>query len=112
MALLSIQNIGALGGVTPSYAAVAASDTVAGGQGVFLHVKNANAGAVNVVIATPETVDGDLDVEDRTVVVAAGAEAMIPVQSRYNDRTTGLATVTCSPTASVTVGAFRGPVQP
>jgi hypothetical protein len=114
MALLSpLQNIGALNGVTPSYAAATATtgDTLAGGQGVFIHVKNANAGSVNVVITTPESVDGDLDVEDRTVAVAAGAEVMLPVPSRYNNPSTGLATVVCTPAASVTIGAFRGPVQ-
>jgi hypothetical protein len=111
VALLTIKNVGVLSGVAPTYATVNASDTVVGGQGVFIHVKNANAGSVNVTIATPETVDGDLTVQDRIVAVAAGTEVMIPVPSRYNDRTTGVATVTCSPTSSVTIGAFRGPVQ-
>lgn len=113
MALLTVQNIGVPNGITPAaYAAVTASDTLPGGQGVFLHVKNANAGAVTVTIVTPESVDGDLAVADRAVSVATGAELMIPVQSRYNNLSTGVATVTYSPTASVTAGAFRGPVQP
>lgn len=113
MAALTIQNVGALTGVTPAYvpATDITGDTVAGGQGVFIHVKNANAGSVNVVITTPESIDGDLDVEDRTVAVATGVEAMIPVGSRYNNKTTGVATVVCTPAPSVTLGAFRGPVQ-
>lgn len=114
MAALTLQNLGVLNGIEPTYAAatVTTGDTLAGGQGVFLHVKNANAGSVNVVITTPESVDGDLDVEDRTVAVAAGDELMLPVQSRYNNASTGVATVVCTPAASVTIGAFRGPVQP
>lgn len=113
MALLDLQNLGVSNGLEPEYenATATTGDTVPGGQGVFLHVKNANASSVNVVITTPESVDGDLDVEDRTVAVAAGAERMIPVPSRYNNPSTGVATVICTPAASVTVGAFRGPVQ-
>lgn len=113
MAALTVRNIGTLTGVTPTYAPATdiTGDTIAGGQGVFIHVKNGSGVSVNVTIATPEFVDGDLDVEDRTVAVAAGAEAMIPVGSRYNNKTTGLATVTCTPSATVTIGGFRGPVQ-
>lgn len=113
MALLTIQNAGVLTGVTPAYVAatVTTGDTVVGGQGVFIHVKNNGAGSTNVTITTPEVIDTDLAVADRVVAVANATEKMIPVPSRYNDPATGLATIVCSVVTSVTLGAFRGPVQ-
>lgn len=113
MALLSLQNIGALPGIAPTYSAVTATtgETLVGGQGAFIHVKNGGAGSTNVTITTPESVDGDLAVPDRVVAVAAAAERMIPVPARYNDPVTGLSTVVCSVVTTVTIGAFRGPVQ-
>lgn len=113
MAPLPLQNLGVLNGITPTYANATdtTGDTLPGGQGVFIHVKNANASSVDVIITTPESVDGDLDVEDRTVAVATGTELMIPVPARYNNASTGVATVVCDPASSVTIGAFRGPVQ-
>jgi len=84
-------------------AAVSASDTMEAGAGVYLIVKNANAGACTVTLLTPETVDGDLAVADRVVtVVATTGYSVIPVTQRYRDPATGLATVTYSPTATVT----------
>lgn len=45
-------------------------------QNAIVHVKNDNAGAVAVTFITSQTIDG-LAVADRTVSVAAGAEAFI-----------------------------------
>lgn len=111
MALLTVQNIGsAVNGVAPTYAAATASDTVPGGPDVFIHVKNAHTVSTLVTIVTPEVVDGDLAVADRTVTVANATERMIPVPSRYNDSSNGLATITFSVlNAAITVGAFKGP---
>jgi len=84
-------------------AAVSASDDTEAGVGVYLIVKNANAGVCTVTLVTPELVDGDLAVADRAVtVVATTGYSVIPVTQRYRDPATGLATVTYSPTATVT----------
>jgi hypothetical protein len=112
MALLAVQNIGVSNGIAPTYADATASDTVAGGQGVFIHVKNAHSASTDVALVTPESVDGDLDVEDRTVTVANATERMIPVPARYNNPSTGLATITFSVTnAAIDVAALRGPLS-
>ncbi len=113
MAALTIQNIGVLTGVAPAYSAATATtgDTLPGGQGAFVHVKNGSASSINVTVTTPENVDGDLAVADRVVAVAATSERMIPVAARYNDAASGVSTVTCSAVTTVTIGAFRGPVQ-
>lgn len=88
--------------------AVSASDTMETGAGVYLIVKNANAGACTVTLATPGTVDGDLAVADRVVtVVATVGYTIIPITSTYRDPATGLATVTFSPTATVTACVIR-----
>ena len=88
--------------------AVSASDTMETGAGVYLIVKNANAGACTVTLTTPGTIDGDLAIADRVVTVTATVGYwIIPVLSTYRDPATGLATVTFSPTATVTACVIR-----
>jgi hypothetical protein len=88
--------------------AVSASDDCETGVGVYLIVKNGNAGACTVTLVTPELVDGDLTVLDRAVtVVATVGYSIIPVTQRYRDPATGRATVTFSPTATVTACVVR-----
>lgn len=112
MAAIPIQNIGVSNGIAPTYQDATASDTVVGGQGVFIHVKNAHSVSTDVVLVTPESVDGDLTVQDRTVTVANATERMIPVSARYNNPSTGLATITFSVTnALIDVAALRGPLS-
>lgn len=91
-------------------AAVAASDTFANtGQEVVL-INNGSGGSINVTITTPATVDG-LAVEDRVVAVANGVtKAIGPFKTGvYNDSATGLVTVTCSATSSVTIKVIKVP---
>jgi hypothetical protein len=108
MALRTVQEAAGLGGVQLTFTAANASDTLPGGPGVKLIVNNANASPTNVVLVTPETVEGSLTVQDRTVAVINGTIWEIPVPARYNDPTTGLTTVTFSVTASVTYAVSRG----
>jgi hypothetical protein len=88
-------------------AATGGGDTCATGAGVVLAVKNGDAGSHTVTLATPQTVDGDLAVADRTITVAAGKTELIPVTSRYRDPSTGRAAITYDGVTSVTVGVFR-----
>jgi hypothetical protein len=82
-------------------AAANASDDAETGAGVLLIVKT--AGTITTVnITTPETFDGDLALADRSVVTVATGETIIPLTSRYRDPTTGRATITFTPTTSVT----------
>lgn len=114
MALLTRQNASGLDGATITFSAATAAtgDTLVGGQGVHLLVNNGSGAGITVTLTTPETVEGTLAVADRAVTVGAGAIREIPVPSRYNDRTTGLATAVCSAVTSVTIAAVQGSATP
>lgn len=92
-------------------AATSGGDTAPTGAGVFLVVKNADASSHTVTLATPETVDGDLAVADRTVTVAAGKTELIPLTARYRDPSTGRAAITYDAVTSVSVAVFRVPTS-
>jgi hypothetical protein len=90
-----------------------ASDTLVGGQGVHLLVTNTSGSNTVVTLITPETVEGSLAVTDRVVTVATATTWEIPVPSRYNDATTGIATVTFSAfPATVLRAAVQGSCAP
>lgn len=107
MALIAAQQVTAVG-ITPTYGAVAASDTFVPRRGMWLHVKNGGGSPDSVVLNSRVASNYGTD-EDVTVAVAAGAEAIIAIgeyPARFEDPTTGLATVTHSFTTSVTAGIF------
>ncbi|WP_426568091.1 hypothetical protein [Streptomyces canus] len=89
-------------------AAAGGGDDCATGAGVELAVKNGSGASVTVTLATPETVDGDLAVADRTVTVPAAGEMTIPITDRYRNPSTGRCAITYSAVTSVTVAVFRG----
>jgi len=109
MALLATQSI-VRAGLAPAYAAAAGGgDTFAPGSNVFLQVKNASAGAITVTVVTPRTDALGNAVADNTISVPAttGDRMIGPFPAEfYADPTTGLANVTYSASASLTVGAF------
>jgi hypothetical protein len=86
-------------------------DTAATGSGTFLYVKNTNASACVVTLATPGQIDGRLAIADSTFSVAATTGiGVIPLYTAlYADPTTGLATITYSVTSGVTVAVVRVP---
>lgn len=97
-------------GITPTYDnAAGGGDTVVPGAGSFIHVKNGDASPTTVTLVTPGTVAG-LAVADQPVVIAAGAEAMVPVSSLYRDPATGRASITYSSVTSLTIASLRAPV--
>lgn len=106
MATQALQPIAA-GGTAITLAAAAAGDKCVTGDGVMLLVKNGSGSPITVTLATPGKIDGDLDISDRIVTVAAGAMTGIPVGDRYRDPTTGLASITYSSTTTVTVAVIR-----
>jgi len=106
MALLAIQNASGLAGATVTpVAAAGGGDTMVGGSARFLYVNNGGGSPITVTLVTPETVEGSLAVEDRGVSVTNGTFRIIPVPSRYNNSSTGLASITYSGVTSVTVAA-------
>lgn len=107
MATLTTQPIDA-DGLTPTYAACAAGgDKVTPGDHTFIHVKNASVGSINVTIATPGVVAGDLAIGDRVVAVGAGSEKMIPVpEDPYEQPSDGLAWITYSAVTTLTIAVL------
>ena len=110
MALITAQQV-VPGGLGPSYSAVTASDTfvptASGGPATFLHVKNGNASActVTVVQKAPCSFGSNSPTHDLVVSVPAttGDRMIGPIPAeRYQDPTTGVATVTYSVTPTVT----------
>jgi len=75
-------------------AAASGGDDCATGQGVLLLVSNQDASPHDVTLVTPQTVDGDLEVADRTITVPAGATVVIPVTDRYRNPSTGRCSIT------------------
>jgi hypothetical protein len=114
VAAITIQNL-AIAGLTPSYGAAAAGDTVAvaGDERILVHVKNGGGSSITVTIpaeATPQTIAGfgSVAMADLTATIAAGAEKIIgPISSGYIDAATGTAAVNYSSTTSVTRTAYR-----
>lgn len=82
-------------GLSPTYdPAAAAGDKCATGSGVVLHVKNAHTAAQDVVLVTPQTVDG-LAVADRTISIpATSGSVFIPVPDLYRNPSDGLCSLT------------------
>jgi hypothetical protein len=100
-----------LTGTAPTARTPVNGDTIPGG--VVLIVRNGNASACVVTIATPMTVQGDLAVADRTVSVPATTGERwinIPNDSVYVDPVTGLVTLSnFTVTATVTYYVLRAP---
>lgn len=93
-------------GLNATYnAASAGGDKVA--PGCFLHVKNGSGASINVTLATPGTLQGDLAIDDRVVAVPASGDRFIAVTDDYRDPTDGLAHLAWSASASVTYAVLR-----
>lgn len=88
--------------------ASAGGDTCETGKGVVLLVKNAGATTPTVTVATPETVDGDLTVQDRVVPIPANATLFaIPITDRYRNPSSRRANITYSASADLSVCCVR-----
>lgn len=109
MATLPTQVVGLAGTANNAinFSAAAAGDKCATGEDVILLVKNGAGSSITVTLATPGRIDGDLDITDRVVTVAAGATEGIRVTDRYRDPATGLAAITYSSTTTVTSAVIR-----
>ncbi len=110
MALLTLQQV-VEPSLTPSYGAVAASDTVTPADRLFLHVKNGNASPDTVTIVCNTTGPGGIATPNVTVSVpATTGDRMIPLANpAYVSASTGLITVQHSVTATVTCALVRAP---
>ncbi|MEH0426629.1 hypothetical protein QBB34_09900 [Streptomyces stelliscabiei] len=109
MAILTAQAI-PLSGLQPTYAAAAGGgDQAPVGEKLVLHVKNGDASAKTVTVATPGT-HGDLAIADAAQVIPAGGNAFIALKaSTFRDQATGRAAITYSAVTSVTVAVLQLP---
>jgi hypothetical protein len=107
MATLPTQVVPLTGLAIAFTAATSSGDQCATGDGVTLLARNNGASPVTVTLVTPELVDGDLAVADRTVTVPANTIGAIAVSSRYRNQTTGLASITYSSATDVDVALIR-----
>lgn len=109
MSALAIQNIAAAG-ITPSYQAATASDTIPGANGnerLFLHAKNTNAAAATVTIQPVSPTGfkipgvGNVSVPAIQVTIPAtnGDKMIGPIPQAYIDAT---GTVTIANTGTIT----------
>lgn len=107
MALLTPQQVG-ITGTTPSYGAVAASDTVVPDDRAFLIVKNASGSADTCTVVVPGAYLGQ-NIPDVAVTVPAttGERWIGPLTAALADPATGLITITHSQTTSVTCALVR-----
>ena len=111
MALLAPQAV-LQSGMTPVYTAVNSSDTLVGGDNIFLHVKVGGT-ASTVTIASPTTTFCNLGGSGTAHQIVVGpltsTERMIgPITAgRFNDPTTGVATVSYSAITGVTAALIQ-----
>ena len=106
MALLTVQQIGTP--TTPTYSAVAASDTVqADPAGLILHVKNAGGSSDTVTVTDASlTPAGSTSVNPTFAVPATTGDRMYKL-SPLLANSSGIITIAHSFTTSVTCAVFR-----
>lgn len=107
MAALTQYVIDKDGGKPTFVAAAGGGDTVLGGAGAFIIVKNADASPHDVTLVTPGTVSGHA-IADQTVTVAATTgEEWIAVTDEYINPATGRCSITYAAVTSVTIASVR-----
>lgn len=107
MALLSIQQV-TIVGTTPTYGAVAATDTVVPDSRGFLIVKNGNASPDTATVVVPGSTYGQANPDVPVTVPATTGERWIgPLTPDLADPTTGLISITHSVTTTVTCAYVR-----
>ncbi|MDP4224815.1 MAG: hypothetical protein Q8910_00395 [Bacteroidota bacterium] len=81
-------------------------DTIDNGNNdTLVSVKNGNAAEISVGIAATTTCDEGFE-HDVTIAIPASEERLIPL-TKWVTSSAGLATLICTPAASVTLAAFR-----
>lgn len=107
MALLTAQQVSIVG-TTPTYGAVAASDTVVPDDRTFLIVKNGSGTIDNCVVVVPGSTFGQANPDVTVAVPITNGERWIgPLNSALADPATGLITITHSQTTTVTCALVR-----
>jgi hypothetical protein len=107
MATLASQNVRAATGRTVTYSpASAGGDRAPVGSNVLLAVRNASAGTVTVTLDATGTVFNGAGVPDTAVSVPAASDVIVPLSEEYRSVSDGLAAISYSAVASVTVAVL------
>lgn len=109
MALLTVQQI-KITGLAPTFGSANLSDTIVPDERVILIYRNTDAATRTISVVTPTKLDQfGQALPDVTVTIAAttGEEVIGPIDQSFTDPATGLATITVSATAGMTVAAVR-----
>jgi hypothetical protein len=108
MAAYTIQNPPEAGLTLAETAPATTNNTAPTGAGFGLLVKNGSGSSITVTMHIPAGISfHGLTVPNRTVTVAAAADALIPlVAATYGDPTTGLATFDVSAVTTVLCAAI------
>lgn len=99
-------------GTAPTPVAASASDTaeVGNGYNTFLYVDNGGGASTTVTITVPGNTTYGQPTPDPAIVVAAGAQAWIPLRREYADATNagvGRCAIAASPTTSVNIAVVQ-----
>jgi hypothetical protein len=106
MATLSTEQVTSSGlEATPNAATPTTGDKVRPGS--ILRVANGGVASSTVTMPTPQTVDGDLAVADRTVVVPNGEARFVFASEVYRNPADKLVTIVCAPATSVTIEVIK-----
>lgn len=107
MAVLPVQKV-PVSGLAPTYdAASSGGDKAPVAPGRVLEVKNGSGSSINVTMTTPGNVAG-VAIADPVLAIAAGASALIPLDSIYRG-TDGNASIAYSSATTVTVAVLQLP---
>lgn len=101
---ITTQTVPVVAGTAPVFTAPAVSETVE--IGTLLVVKNGSGASVTVTMITPDNLPTGDAYPDKTYAIPAAQERWIPVLTDYR-APGGLAAVTFSAVASVTVAAIN-----
>ncbi len=111
MSLRTKQTINVNTGAAPTFTAVTASDTVPVGDRLFAVLRSTHTTTIGAVVTVPgDLATGDA-YPDKTYTIGIGsvtmAEVWIPLIKTYQDPTTGVATIVCTPTTTVTLAVVE-----
>lgn len=108
MAVLAAQRFNsAAAGKAITYASAAVGgDRTAPGDRVFLLVRNGSGASIDVTLDSTGVAFNASAVADTVVSVDVGADKLIPIRREYTSASDGLAGISYSATASVTVAVL------
>ena len=108
MATLAAQNANIVGGRTLTLSpASGGGDRAPVGDRLYLLVRNGSGASVTVTLDATGQAFNATPIADTPVVVAAGAEAIVPLMRAYRSETDGLAGISYSAATSVTVAVIQ-----